>query len=185
MQMLAASINSFYLRPLSHWTFIPCHGDPSEFVCARDMSPGPSLQNTVGALLAGAMFSAALSGVLAVQIFFYLRRYPRDHRLYKFMVAWFWIIDTMQTSSIAAAMWTYLIRHYGDPDTALKIYPSVSVAISCTPLIAACVNILQAVRIYELNHHSLGTLVPHVILSVIRFGEDRCDSVKLLRTFFV
>jgi hypothetical protein len=61
-----------------------------------------SLQNTVGALLAGAMFSAAcvvpwticpsllglcsFSGVLAVQIFFYHHRYPRDHRLYKVMV---------------------------------------------------------------------------------------------------
>jgi hypothetical protein len=61
-----------------------------------------SLQNTVGPLLAGAMFSAAcvvpcmndlslfglrsLSGVLAVQIFFYHHTYPKDHRLYKVMV---------------------------------------------------------------------------------------------------
>jgi hypothetical protein len=67
----------------------------------------PSLQDTIGALLAGAMFSAAcvlrastgtalclpqligfpsFSGVLAVQIFFYHRMYPKDHRLYKVMV---------------------------------------------------------------------------------------------------
>jgi len=61
------------------------------------------LQNTLGTVLAGAMLSAAyvvrpgqlprpidprsLSGVLAVQVFFYLRRYPGDHRLYKFMVS--------------------------------------------------------------------------------------------------
>ena len=54
------------------------------------------------ALLAAAMFSAAcvfpwlndpcligscsLSGVLAVQIFFYHHKYPNDHRLYKVMV---------------------------------------------------------------------------------------------------
>jgi len=72
------------------------------------------LQNTVGAVLAGAMFCAAyvvrpgqlpqlidprsLSGVLAVQIFFYLRRYPGDRRLYKFMVS-----DTI-----------YLICNYND-----------------------------------------------------------------------
>lgn len=37
------------------------------------------------------------------------------------------IIDTMQTTSIAAATWTYLILHYGDPDsvTGTKIYPYV------------------------------------------------------------
>ncbi|KAH9999126.1 hypothetical protein BJV77DRAFT_660229 [Russula vinacea] len=140
-----------------------------------------SVQNTAGALLAGAMFSAAFSGVLAVQIFFYLHRYPKDHKLYKLMVAWFWIIDTMQTTSIAAATWTYLILHYGDPDsvTGTKIYPSVTVAVSCTALTVACVNILQGVRIYELNHQSLVTLVPHVLLSVIRIALSTVIITKL------
>ncbi|KAI0293459.1 hypothetical protein BC826DRAFT_384756 [Russula brevipes] len=141
----------------------------------------PSLQDTIGALLAGAMFSAAFSGVLAVQIFFYHRMYPKDHRLYKVMVAWFWFIDTVQMSSIAAATWTYLIRHYGDSAAAMKIYPSVSIATSCTALTAACVNILQGVRIYELSHRSLGTLVPHVILSVTRFGL----STTLITELFI
>jgi hypothetical protein len=31
------------------------------------------------------------------------------------------IIDTIQTTSIAAAAWTYFIRHYGDQETAVKI----------------------------------------------------------------
>jgi len=37
----------------------------------------------------------------------------------------------MQTSSIAAAMWTYLIRDYGDLGTALKIYPYVHRLVDC------------------------------------------------------
>ncbi|KAH9955604.1 hypothetical protein BC827DRAFT_1271590 [Russula dissimulans] len=162
------------------------------------MPHGPGLQNMIGAMLAGAMFSAAyvvrlgqfphlidsrsLSGVLAVQIFFYLRRYPGDHRLYKFMVAWFWIIDTIQTSSVAVAAWIYLIRHYGDLGTVEKLLPPLCVATLCTALTAACVNILQAIRIYELNHHSLGTLVPHVILSVTRLVFSATITAKFLIT---
>lgn len=137
------------------------------------------LQNTNGALLGAAMFSAAFSGVLAVQIFFYHHRYSNDHRLYKIMVAWFWIIDTVQTTSIAAAAWTYLIRHYGDQENATKITTSYSLAVYCTALTAACVNILQGVRIYELNHRSLGTLLPHVFLSVTRFGLSTVIIIEL------
>ncbi|KAF8497243.1 hypothetical protein F5888DRAFT_340497 [Russula emetica] len=106
-----------------------------------------SLQSTTdGAVLAAALFSAAFSGVLAVQIFFYHHRYPNDHRLYKFMVAWFWIIDTIQTTSIAVAAWTYLILRYGGQETATKI-----------PM----------------------TLVPHVVLSVIRFGLSTVVIIEL------
>ncbi|KAI0303737.1 hypothetical protein B0F90DRAFT_1816018 [Multifurca ochricompacta] len=164
----------------------------------------PSLQNTVGALLAGAMFSAAFSGVLSVQIFLYHRRYPKDHKLYKVMVAWFWlaipllimtdfsnetsliracrVIDTVQTTCIAVSMWNYLIRHFGDPEVVVHIYSSVSIATLCTALTAACVNILQGVRIYELNHHTFETLVPHIILSLTRFGLSITTITKLLIT---
>jgi hypothetical protein len=95
------------------------------------------------------------------------------------MVAWFWIIDTMQTTSIATAAWNYFIRHYGDQETAIKISTSYSIGVYCTALTAACVNTLQGVRIYELSHRSLRTLVPHVFLSVIRFGLSTVIIIEL------
>lgn len=85
----------------------------------------------------------------------------------------------MQTTCIAAAAWAYLIRHYGDQETGIKISTSYSVAVYCTALTAACVNILQGVRIYELNHRSLKTLVPHVFLSVTRFGLSTVIIIEL------
>ncbi len=35
------------------------------------------------------------------------------------------VIDTIQTTGIAAAAWTYLIRHYENLQTATKMYPYV------------------------------------------------------------
>jgi len=37
----------------------------------------------------------------------------------------------MQTSSAAATAWTYLIRDYGNPGMALKIYPYVHRIFGC------------------------------------------------------
>jgi len=98
------------------------------------------------------------------------------------MVACFWIIDTIQTTSIAAAAWTYLILHYADLERSTKITISYSISVYCTGLVAACVNILQGVRIYELNHRSLKTLVPHVVLSVARFALSTAIITKLFMT---
>ncbi|KAI0264401.1 hypothetical protein BC834DRAFT_261636 [Gloeopeniophorella convolvens] len=70
-----------------------------------------TVQNTIGTIFAGALLACALSGVLAVQVFLYHRRYPNDRKLYKIMVWCFWVIDTIQTTSLAVCAWNYAIRH--------------------------------------------------------------------------
>ncbi|KAI0279798.1 hypothetical protein BGY98DRAFT_1095878 [Russula aff. rugulosa BPL654] len=134
----------------------------------------PSLQNTNGtALLAAAMFCAAFSGVLAVQIFFYHHKYPNDHRLYKVVVAWFWLIDTMQTTSIAVAAWSYLIRHNGDPETPTEISTPYSIAVYCTRRVLICQQafFLTQNSTDPINRtDSKASEYTSVVLSVIRFG---------------
>ena len=64
----------------------------------------------------------SLGGVVLVSIYFFLFRVIPIQRHHYVLYR---IIDTLQTTSVAAATWTYLIRHYGDPDADTKIYPYV------------------------------------------------------------
>ncbi|KAH9911269.1 uncharacterized protein BXZ73DRAFT_108135 [Epithele typhae] len=73
-----------------------------------------AVQDTVGAILIGALVSAILSGGVTTQALIYCRLYGRDDfRQNTLIVSTLWLLDCLHLAMAFASVWIYLIQHWG------------------------------------------------------------------------
>ncbi|KAL1746894.1 hypothetical protein HDZ31DRAFT_61719 [Schizophyllum fasciatum] len=99
-------------------------------------SPAPAQGNPIetplGMLLIGLIISCALYGLNFLQIYLYFRAFPQDSWWLKLMVALLLALDTAGTALSGHGVYTYLIKHFGDPtaiagiDTSLEIESQIT-----------------------------------------------------------
>ncbi|KAI0275242.1 hypothetical protein BC834DRAFT_965655 [Gloeopeniophorella convolvens] len=96
------------------------------------MSVHPDVRFTLGAVLAGALFSTALSGALCLQIFLYIRHYPNDPFKLKALVALVWAMDTAHTCTIAVLAYQYMILNFANTDIIDHAFGTIPAALALT-----------------------------------------------------
>ncbi|KIK53618.1 hypothetical protein GYMLUDRAFT_117137, partial [Collybiopsis luxurians FD-317 M1] len=72
------------------------------------------LNQTFGAFLIGAFFSAMLYGVTCIQIFYYFNRY-NDNVWLKIFVLILWVLETLHSIFACHAIYYFVIINYANP----------------------------------------------------------------------
>ncbi|KAI9566286.1 hypothetical protein HD554DRAFT_2174488 [Boletus coccyginus] len=159
---------------------------------------------TFGALLLGGFCAAALSGVVIVQTFLYIKLFPRDSTRVKAIVGAVWVLDTTHSLLVYASIWIYLITNYGD-ETKIDTIP---IPLALTVIITASVihyPLVQCLNCCDLGntdiHRTLFFLTPdpqtestamaiygshckHLLLEIGTCGPTDRKQPKLVLAFF-
>ncbi|KAK0445932.1 hypothetical protein EV421DRAFT_1795752 [Armillaria borealis] len=115
----------------------------------------PSLGDTFGALLIGAIIAAVLFGIMNLQVLIYYKRYPNDWSLYLYSVALLWILDSVHFALGTHALYYYLIDMYGNLFSALEengIW-SLRLQLLVKVWIIVFVQGVYAIRLWKLGRH--------------------------------
>ncbi|OJA18503.1 hypothetical protein AZE42_07592 [Rhizopogon vesiculosus] len=99
-----------------------------------------SVPATYGAILLGGFVAAALSGIVTIQTFIYIKQYPTDLVWRKAIVAAIWILDSAHTGLVFASIWIYLIRNFGDTSKINDIPETVAMTIALTAILTFIVH---------------------------------------------
>ncbi|KAJ7618655.1 hypothetical protein FB45DRAFT_1063261 [Roridomyces roridus] len=130
-------------------------------------SPQSDIPITMGALLVGGFFATMLSGVVILQTLWYFVTYKSDSKGLKVLVLGVCVLDSIHTSFIWAAMWTYLVGRYGSFE--LDYIPwSISSTVLLTATVTFLVHCFFARRIWMLSRRNLLMVAPVVILALLR-----------------
>ncbi|KAK0221334.1 hypothetical protein IW262DRAFT_1372931 [Armillaria fumosa] len=128
----------------------------------------PSLGNTFGALFVGATIAAILFGITNLQTLIYYKRYPNDWYLYRYSVAFLWILDTAHLALSTHALYYYLIDMYGNLLGSLEgsVIWSMRLQLALKVWIVVFVQGLYAIRLWKLGLHFHKILPWFVFLAV-------------------
>ncbi|KAF8808600.1 hypothetical protein BYT27DRAFT_7096300 [Phlegmacium glaucopus] len=154
----------------------------------------PTLDNTVGALLLGILFSALVVGINISQAYFYFHEFPNDSRLHRLSVGsslFCFLIDVFHLALLVHGAYTYIVRGFGDTDALMVITWYVFIRNACV-----FTSVLSVATICEerfLYHNSVGgyhrgilryivvTLVATGFVIGIVFSYKMCDVFLLIR----
>jgi len=138
------------------------------------------VKDTLGAVLIGSGFAAALTGVVATQAVYYFRHYQDDKPLNKLMVAIVWFLDVLHTIMIFISDWSWLIAHFGDAGISNWIPWSLGVTVVLTAMVTIIVHAFFVFRIYGLSRGNWFVVGPILALAVIRLGLASTSCAKML-----
>ncbi|KAF7329419.1 hypothetical protein MKEN_00203900 [Mycena kentingensis (nom. inval.)] len=133
----------------------------------------PTLDDTLGAVFLGVIFSCILFGISTLQVYLYYHFYPSDSRLHKFSVAILWILDVLHVALTVSASYRYGVRGFGDLLGLGEVLWEVKLLVAVNVLIILLVQSLYAYRVWVLGgyHHGvLGYLVCGVVLGGFAVG---------------
>ncbi|KAJ7626978.1 hypothetical protein FB45DRAFT_920422 [Roridomyces roridus] len=122
---------------------------------AATLNPGAPLDNTMGSMLLGVIFSAVLYGISALQALFYFTRYGRDPFYLRVLVATTLFLDTVHLAFVTHTVYHYLIVNYYNRDALQLMVWSVSLEALPTGITAGLVQSFYAYRVWKLSHRNL------------------------------
>ncbi|KAF7319683.1 QCR6 subunit 6 of the ubiquinol cytochrome-c reductase complex [Mycena kentingensis (nom. inval.)] len=109
-----------------------------------------SLENTLGAVLLGAVVSTFIAGTTLVQVLVYFQRFPNDGGCYRRVVATLAILDTVHSASVVASSYEYALGCVQrSPLVLLEIPVSAKVQTFIVPILVTAVNIMYTVRLFK------------------------------------
>ncbi|PAV15820.1 hypothetical protein PNOK_0867800 [Pyrrhoderma noxium] len=114
-----------------------------------------SLDDTMGALFIGVLFSMALWGAGTVQIYYYYNEYQKDRLFLKLMVLAVWVFDTVHQGLIMKVCYNYLITHWGDANQLNVLDQSLILMVLFTALICLIVQSFFSLRIWRLSEKNI------------------------------
>ncbi|TCD69255.1 hypothetical protein EIP91_008358 [Steccherinum ochraceum] len=90
------------------------------------------INNTLGAIYVGGIFSAIFFGVTSAQAYTYFQRNPNDKPIYRLAVAILWTIDALHVAFVAHAGYHYGVTNYANPLAMLYVTWSLIGAVVLT-----------------------------------------------------
>jgi len=133
----------------------------------------------------GGLVAAVLSGVVDVQCFAYFKFYSTDFRRIKVLVTVVWLLDFWHTIFVSAALWDYLIIHYGDSAHIDFIPWTLALTIFFTAVITFLVHCFFVHRIYKLSQNNLKIAILLGGLAVLRLGTACFTTVKMITLRYI
>ncbi|KIY70896.1 hypothetical protein CYLTODRAFT_160531 [Cylindrobasidium torrendii FP15055 ss-10] len=127
----------------------------------------PALDNTMGALMIGALVSTALWGITCMQTFEYYGSYLKyDNIMFKIMVTIVFICDTLHEVFICHTVYTYMVSHFGDPVAIGKVEWSILAEVICSGLVAFVVQSFFTYRVWVLSRKKFLLVLPLALLVI-------------------
>ncbi|KAI9465013.1 hypothetical protein BJY52DRAFT_1209854 [Lactarius psammicola] len=74
---------------------------------------GPTVGNTIGAVVVGWGLSSLAFGMLCIQVWTYYQRYPNDHWSYKVLVFALWALEALHQAFVGHIAWFYIVENFG------------------------------------------------------------------------
>ncbi|KAJ7080736.1 hypothetical protein B0H15DRAFT_953340 [Mycena belliarum] len=109
------------------------------------------VDGSLGALLIGVLISYVLFGVTAIQLYLYHGRFPNDTLRMKLLVAVVWFSELGHVICIGHMAYTMMVTNYAHPERLVNIPKSLGVSTLFNAIIASCVQVFFAIRIYRLS----------------------------------
>ncbi|KAH0825984.1 hypothetical protein J3R83DRAFT_7579 [Lanmaoa asiatica] len=125
---------------------------------------------TFGALLLGGFCAAALSGVVAVQTFLYIKLFPEDSARVKAIVAAVWMLDTTHSLLVYTSIWICLITNYGDKMKIDTISIPLALTVITTAILTFIVHCFFSHRIHKLSRQRWRYTALILMESLIKVG---------------
>ncbi|KAJ7208570.1 hypothetical protein GGX14DRAFT_365172 [Mycena pura] len=134
-----------------------------------------------GAYEIGVLGSCVLFGVLTAQCYVYFTRFPDDSAKIKALVGFVWLCETADAICITAALYSYTVMWYGDPESLLRTPSTLATSIFFHGVISCSVQGFFAFRIYIVSKK---LYIPCVcwMLGFLRFLGDTGLFATGLRT---
>jgi hypothetical protein len=142
-----------------------------------------TLDNTIGAVLLGAMAACMLFGITNLQMYMYYQTYPNDSRFQKLSVAILWILDTLHLGLTIHAVYHYLVSSFGNVAAQDVIVWSFKLQIAVNVVIVLLVQSLYALRVWKLGHH-FGRIWPVVVVAFVAGGYS-IGIILAVKTYHV
>ncbi|KAI9567811.1 hypothetical protein HD554DRAFT_2172876 [Boletus coccyginus] len=128
------------------------------------------VDNTLGALLVGALFASAFWGVTSVQTYLYYQRYPNDRLLLKLIVAVLWILDTFDACLTSHIVYHYLVTNYMNPSSIATPLWSMIIHTTVTTVTDVIIRCMFSQRVWGLSDQN-------IILTSIVWIISLCDLI--------
>ncbi|KAJ7641961.1 hypothetical protein FB45DRAFT_786088 [Roridomyces roridus] len=128
----------------------------------------PHIPTTLGALLIGGFVATMFSGVVTLQTLWYSRAYKSDPKPLKSLVLSVWLLDTIHTALIWAAVWDCLIGDYGSFSSVDHIPWPIPLTVILTAILTFLIHCFLAHRIFMLSGRNYFMALPVLILAVVR-----------------
>ncbi|PIL31157.1 hypothetical protein GSI_05854 [Ganoderma sinense ZZ0214-1] len=159
-----------------------------------------NVENTIGAILVGALVSALLSGTVTTQAVLYLRIYGGDDYKRNNVIAFtlwfvnaslvlgcgggahvpFRMLDNLHIAMTFASCWIYLIRHYGDSEIYDYIPWTIALTVAITAIVTLISHCFFAHRIYMLSGCSWLITTPIVLLAFGRLTAALVSTSEMI-----
>ncbi|KIK63375.1 hypothetical protein GYMLUDRAFT_41081 [Collybiopsis luxurians FD-317 M1] len=122
-----------------------------------------ALGPTYGAYYWSAILCTSFWAITCIQVFIYFMRYPKDSRLFKFMVFSIWALDTVHNAMIVAGVYIYLVPNFGDFQSFLTIIPIMLLEFLFQVLASTVTQGFFVWRIFQLTKSSAIKWLPVAI----------------------
>ncbi|KAJ8522209.1 hypothetical protein ONZ45_g1149 [Pleurotus djamor] len=110
--------------------------------------PGvPALDNTFGAGFIGALIAGVLYGITNLQTYFYYVHYPKDGFDLKLLVAFIWVLDTLQFAFVSLTMYHYLVSNYANPIALRDAHWALNISVLMNVIIGVLAQTFFTIRI--------------------------------------
>lgn len=111
------------------------------------------LDLSLGPILLGTVLNVWLYGIMVTQTAMYYVTFKRDHKWIKMLVAWLFLIDTLNTAFDIGLVWRYTITLFGDMGEITHSHWLFNVEPVMTTMISSTTQSFFAWRIARLTGH--------------------------------
>ncbi|KAF9524257.1 hypothetical protein CPB83DRAFT_910032 [Crepidotus variabilis] len=131
-----------------------------------------SVPDTIGAAFVGFSVSCGLFGALSMQVFVYFQRYYLDRPIYKFLVAFLWLLELLDQIFIGYSVYYYNILYYNRPEEIMlgNIVWTLILQIVLGCLVGTVVKCCFTMRVWRFSKENLYITGGIVLLIFAQLG---------------
>ncbi|THU91690.1 hypothetical protein K435DRAFT_726946 [Dendrothele bispora CBS 962.96] len=113
------------------------------------------LNTTLGAVLVGGLVSIALWGMTCVQSYNFFMAKTKDGLALKLMVAFLWVLDTLDAVLTCHVLYYYCVSSFMDPLKIIVPTWSAVIHVATTCTITFIIRSMFLIRVYRLSKHNI------------------------------
>ncbi|KAF9017007.1 hypothetical protein BDZ89DRAFT_388580 [Hymenopellis radicata] len=142
------------------------------------------VEQTVGALLIGALLASFLSGMVTLQAIIFFKTFPNDALRHKILVGILWALSLAHDACIWAGLWNYIVQNYTvSADNQFDLIPApIPIGVYLTSICTFSAHCFCAHRIFRLSPYRRWWLVlPILVLAVARMASAFGTASQMIR----
>ncbi|KAF9043806.1 hypothetical protein BDZ89DRAFT_216968 [Hymenopellis radicata] len=142
------------------------------------------VEQTVGALLIGALLASFLSGMVSLQAIIFYKTFPKDALRHKILVGILWALNLAHDACVWAGLWNYIVQNYTvSADNQFDLVPApIPIGVYLTSICTFSAHCFYAHRIFMLCPHRRWWLVlPILVLAVARMASAFGTASQMIK----